>query len=153
MSNIILDPKAPPIVKINKPLVKLGFGKFAYIDRNPEGQRIETTAKSSKSVEVEGDSRFCGHRFILATRLYGDKKCLYCGVWFHWKDTDYANWIRTRNIDRLNLDDNIEPLHCGSSHCTDYHYLSIQEEEKRLEISDPVKYRQYKFLQSQKLVD
>jgi len=153
MSNIIIDPRVKFPEKINKPVAKLGFGKFAFIDKTPKGQRIESFAKESKSKEVEGDSRFCGKRFILATRLYGDKRCLYCRVWFHWKDTDYATWILTGNIDRLNLDDNIEPLHCGSSHCTDYHYLSVQEEEKRLERLDPIRYREYKILQSQKLVD
>lgn len=153
MSNIIIDPRVKFPEKINKPVAKLSGGKFAFIDKNPKGKRIESTAKESKSKEVEGDSRFCGKRFILATRLYGDKRCLYCGVWFHWKDADYATWIRTSNIDRLNLDDNIEPLHCGSSHCTDYHYLSIKAEERCLEIQDPIKYRQYKMLQSQKLVD
>ena len=139
MSNIIIDHKALNQLpaKINKPVAKLGFGKFAFIDKNTKGQIIESTAKESKSREVEGDSRFCGHRFILATKLYGDKRCLYCGKWFHWKDTDYQSWVLTGNIDRLNLDDNIEPLHCGSGHCTDYHHLSVQWEEKRLEIEDP----------------
>lgn len=134
-------------------MAKLGPGKFAFIDKDAKGKRIETTHKSRKSVEVEGDSRFCGHRFAMGTKLYGDKRCLYCGDWFHWKDTDYQTWVKTRNIDRLNLDDNIEPLHCGRSRCQDYHEQSIKAEEERLRITNRRDYEMYKYMQSQGMVD
>lgn len=156
MSDLILNPYAlmtPVIPKVNVPTAKLGHGKFAYVDRDAKGKRIESFSKTSKSVEVEGDSRFCGHRFVLGAKLYGDKRCLYCGVWFHWKDTDYQTWVKTGNIDRLNMDDTIEPLHCGSSHCQDYHQISVNAEEMRLKRTDPEKYKLYKYMQSQKLVD
>lgn len=153
MSNIILDPKAPPINKVNVPIDKIGRGKFSFLDRDAKGKMIDSPAKSSKSVEVEGDSRFCGHRFFLGSKLYGDKKCLYCGKWFHWKDTDYQTWVRTGNIDRLNLDDTIEPLHCGSDHCETYHHLCVKSEENRLKRENRKNYELYKYMQGQGLVD
>lgn len=153
MSQIILDPKAPPIMKVNKPVAKLAPGKFGYIDRDSRGKRIETTFKSRKSVEVEGDSRFAGHRFVLGTKLYGDKRCIYCGVWFHWKDSDYQKWVLTGNIDRMNLDDTIEPLHCASDHCEEYHRQCVKAEEERLKITNRREYDTYKYMQSQGLVD
>ena len=152
MSQIITDIR-PSVPKINVPFDKIGMGKFKFIDKDERGKIIDSPRKSSKSVEVEGDSRFCGKRFYLGGKLYGDKRCLYCGVWFHWKDTDYQTWVKTGNIDRLNIDDTIEPLHCGSAHCTDYHHIFIKAEEQRLQISDPEKFRLYKYMQSQGMVD
>ena len=153
MSNIIIDPRVKLPEKINTPMQKLGRGKFSFLDKDAKGKLIDSPSKSSKSIEVEGDSRFCGHRFMLASKLYGDKKCLYCGVWFHWKDTDYQLWVRTGNIDRLNNDDNIEPLHCGSDHCEDYHRLVIKYEEERLKTENRKQYDLYKYMQKQGLVD
>lgn len=153
MSNIILDPKAPQINKVNVPIDKIGHGKFSFIDRDVKGKIIDARAGFHKAVEVEGDSRFCGHRFILASKLYGDKRCLYCGTWFHWKDTDYQSWIKTGNVDRMNIDDTIEPLHCGSEHCQDYHHLCVQSEETRLKRQDRQGYELYKYMQGQGLVD
>lgn len=153
MSNIIIDPKAPPIIKVNNPIAKLAPGKFSFIDRDEKGKIIDTTYKSRKSVEIEGDSRFAGHRFVLGTRLYGDKRCIYCGDWFHWKDSDYQTWVRTGNIDRMNLDDTIEPLHCASSHCEEYHRLCVKAEEDRLKRTNRKEYETYKYMQSHGLVD
>lgn len=153
MSQIILDPKAPPINKVNVPVARLGAGKFAFIDKDTKGKRIESTVSNRKSIEVEGDSRFAGHRFILANKLYGDKRCLYCGTWFHWKDTDYQTWVKTGNIDRMNLDDTIEPLHCGTSHCQEYHRQCVKAEENRLKVTNRREYETYKYMQAQGLVD
>lgn len=153
MSNIITDLHAKPVGRVNKPVASLGHGKFSFVDKDLKGKVIQTTAKSRKSIEVEGDSRFAGHRFVLGTKLYGDKRCIYCGIWFHWKDTDYQTWIKTGNIDRLNLDDNIEPLHCGSDHCEEYHRLCVKAEEDRLRRTNERTFEMYKSMQAKGLVD
>ena len=103
------------------------------INRDLKGNIIDQRKKDSHSVEVNGVSRFTGHRFLLKTRLYGDKRCIYCGRWFHWKDTDVLTWLRTKNIDNMNVDGILEPLHCGSEHCQEFHhrYLLQQEKEKQ----------------------
>ena len=102
---------------------------FENLDLN--NQPIEQKAKDSKSVEVSGEGRFLGHRFLLKTKLFGDKRCLYCGKWFHWKDTDSQTWLKDNNICNINNDNVLEPLHCGSEHCRDYHYLWLKEVERR----------------------
>lgn len=106
---------------------------MSIIDRDLKGNRIESTAKESRSQEIDGDNRFCGHRFVLKQRLYGDKRCLYCGVWFHWQSSEnnVNRWIRTNNLDKLNKDTNIEPLHCESLHCQEYHELCRRADLKR----------------------
>lgn len=157
MSNIITNPYAPmrasTVQKINVPMASVGNGKFSFVDRDAKGKVIDSPRKSSKSVEVEGDSRFCGKRFILGGKLYGDKRCIYCGEWFHWQDTDYQTWVKTGNIDRLNADDTIEPLHCGKGGCHDYHGLCIKAEENRLKMENRKQYELYKYMQGQGLVD
>lgn len=110
------------------------MGKYQFEDTDKNGQRIDQRPKDSHSVEVDGRNRFCGHRFVLKTKLFGDKRCIYCGKWFHWKDTDYISWVRGNNIDRNNFDNIPEPLHCGSLHCQEYHHLVRKEKERRVEI-------------------
>ncbi len=108
--------------------------------RDLKGRVIDQPRKTGKSVEIDGNSKFCGHRFMLKQKLYGDKRCIYCGNWFHWAQDDAAKWIKARNIDNMNVDKVLEPLHCGNSHCDDYHqrYLRHQEKEaiKRAEIDE-----------------
>ena len=99
--------------------------KQSFNDVDLDGRRIDSTAKESRSHEVQGDARFVGHRFILKTRGYGDKKCLYCGVWFHWTESIALHEGMKGNVDRMNNDDVLEPLHCGSSHCEEYHRLAL----------------------------
>ena len=94
----------------------------AVIEKGARGGAIDARAKDSTSYEVSGDGRFCGHRFILKQKLYGDKRCIYCGKWFHWDQSNQQKWINGNNLDTLNADSNIEPLHCGSGHCENYHY-------------------------------
>ena len=102
------------------------------LDKDLKGNVIDQRTKDGHSTEVDGTSRFCGHRFLLKTRLYGDKRCVYCGKWFHWKDTDYFKWIQEQNIDRMNnLDGMLEPLHCDSDHCREYHYLCLKADADR----------------------
>lgn len=105
------------------------------IDRNLKGERIISTMKETKSQEVDGNDRFCGHRFVLKQKMYGDKRCLYCGKWFHYQvnEVNVNRWIKTTNLDHLNRDNNIEPLHCESSHCVEYHDLCKQADLKRQE--------------------
>jgi hypothetical protein len=103
------------------------------MDRDLKGNIIIQRPKDSRSIEIDGTGRFCGHRFLLKTKLYGDKRCIYCGKWFHWKDTDYLTWLKQDNIDDTNADNNIEPLHCGSLHCQDYHYLYKKAQKRRME--------------------
>lgn len=109
--------------------------KKQFIDVDLKGRKIESTAKESKSTEVEGQSRFCGHRFVLKQKLYGDKRCLYCGKWFHWQsnEANVQKWIAANNLDTMNVDSNIEPLHCGSSHCVEYHELCRRADIKKQE--------------------
>lgn len=96
-----------------------------------QGRIITQTRKSRKSVEVDGNSKFCGHRFLLAEKLYGDKKCIYCAKWFHWCQDDAPRWIKTKNIDDTNIDKVLEPLHCGNSHCEDYHQRYLRHLAKK----------------------
>jgi len=109
--------------------------KQNFINTDLKGRPIEQKAKDSKSVEIDGDSRFTGRRFLLKTKLYGDKRCLYCGKWFHWKDTDSLTWLREKNIDTMNMDNVLVPLHCGSLHCQEYHHLWLLEVERRKQIA------------------
>ena len=103
-----------------------------FIDKDLSGRVIDQPSKTSKSVEIEGNSRFCGHRFKLRGRTFGDKRCIYCGNWFHWdQQKDGLKWIRQANIDTYNLDKNVEPLHCGKQHCEDYHYKCEQVKIKK----------------------
>ena len=118
-------------------MIGISYGKRGkhkdkqFIDITEKGDVIDTRHKETHSREVDGNNRFCGHRFVLKTKLYGDKRCLYCGKWFHWKQSDAYLWIQSGNIDTLNVDDVIEPLHCGSDHCQDYHQLSQKALIKR----------------------
>jgi len=109
--------------------------KQNFIDKDLNGQEIQQRAKDSKSVEIDGNSRFTGHRFLLKTKLYGDKRCVYCGKWFHWKDTDSLTWLRMGNINTGNMDNVLEPLHCGSLHCQEFHHLWIKEIERRRQLA------------------
>jgi len=118
------------------------MGKRSYLDTDLTGTLIDQRAKDGKSVEVNGDRRFCGHRYLLKQKLFGDKKCLYCGRWFHWKQADKDIWINEGNIDNLNADNVIEPLHCGSEHCQEYHHLSLEAKSLRL----------FKSLQQRKII-
>lgn len=94
------------------------------------GRLIEQAKKSRKSVEIDGNSKFCGHRFLLSQKLYGDKRCMYCGSWFHWCQDDAAKWIKAKNIDDTNVDKVLEPIHCGKSHCDDYHQRYLRHQVK-----------------------
>ena len=124
-----------------------------FINKDLNGQVIEQRSKESKSVEIDGDSRFAGHRFLLKTRLYGDKRCIYCGKWFHWKDTDSLAWIKENNINTFNNDNVLEPLHCGSLHCQEYHHLWLQEVERRKQIAQENQgWRLFKELKSKKVI-
>jgi hypothetical protein len=98
-----------------------------------KGNIIDQRTKDSNPVEIDGTSLFTGHRFLLNTRLYGDKRCIYCGKWFHWKDTDMFEWLRTNNIDDMNVDKALEPLHCNSHHCQDYHHQYLEAVAARKE--------------------
>ncbi len=105
-----------------------------FIDREKGSKQvIDQRAKDSHSVEIDGHARFSGHRFLLKTKLFGDKRCIYCGRWFHWKDTDSLTWLQQQNIDDMNKDRNqvLEPLHCGSEHCQEYHRRYLIAVEKR----------------------
>src|SRR3990167_4225766 len=92
---------------------------------------------------------YLGHQFVRTTnekgfQRAGDKRCEYCGAWFHWTDAERDLYVRTGNIDvaygrrerhivGYTKDDrpiyrsqpptmvNWEPVHCGSSHCQEYH--------------------------------
>ncbi len=117
------------------------------------GKIIEQKSKDSHSVEIDGNSRFCGKRFLLKTKLFGDKRCIYCGKWFHWKDTDSITWMKEGNIDNYNVDKSLEPLHCGSSHCKDYHQSWKEELEIRKQrVMDGDMWRLFKGLKNKGVV-
>jgi hypothetical protein len=117
-------------------------------------QVIDQRAKDGHSVEVNGNGRFCGHRFILKTKLFGDKRCIYCGKWFHWKDSDMLTWMRMNNLDNLLVKDRVmEPLHCGSDHCQEYHHLWHLELARRKQIvRDGEILRLFKDLKTRKMI-
>lgn len=95
-----------------------------------QGKEISQPRKSSRSVEIDGNKLFCGHRFLLKQKLYGDKRCIYCGKWFHWSQDDAAKWVKARNIDSMNVDSVLEPLHCGNTACDDYHHRYLRHQDK-----------------------
>lgn len=101
---------------------------FTLTDLN--GRTITQQKKTGKSVEIDGNSKFCGHRFLLKQKLYGDKRCMYCGKWFHWSQDDAEKWIKAKNVDDTNVDKVLEPLHCGNSHCDDYHHRYLKHQAK-----------------------
>jgi len=104
-----------------------------------KGNAIDQRSKDGHSVEVRSRGLFTGRRFLLKTRLYGDKRCLYCGKWYHWKDTDSLTWLRMNNVDTMNKDGALEPLHCGSEHCQEFHRRYLIAEEKRHQMSEEKK--------------
>ena len=127
--------------------------KRNFVNRDLNGQVIAQKTKDSKSVEIDGDSRFTGKRFLLKTKLYGDKRCIYCGKWFHWKDTDSLTWLREQNVNTMNCDNVLEPLHCGSEHCQEYHHLWLMEVERRKRLAaENQSWRVFKNLQSKGVV-
>ena len=131
------------------------MGKLRFINKDLNGDVIDQRPKDSVSIEINGQSRFCGHRFLLKTKLYGDKRCIYCGIWFHWKIQDKDKWIEQKNIDTYNLDNVLEPLHCGSEHCQDYHYRWQEAKKKRMleqEEKENRFFSLYKKLNERKLV-
>lgn len=105
------------------------------VNKDFKGKVIEQRLKDSHSVEIDGNGRFNGHRFLLKTKLFGDKRCIYCGKWFHWKDTDALAWMSQNNLDDMNKDNAIEPLHCGSEHCQEFHrrYLIASKKKAQME--------------------
>jgi len=126
------------------------------MNRDLKNNVIDQRAKDSQSIEINGVSKFCGHRFLLKTKLYGDKRCLYCGKWFHWKDTECITWLKENNIDNMNLDGALEPLHCNSSHCQEYHRLCLIAAERckkeELEDMEQRSLRLFKHLKSRGMV-
>lgn len=104
--------------------------KENVVSKDLKGREINQPKKQGKSVEIDGNKRFCGHRFLLKQQLYGDKRCIYCGKWFHWSQEDGHKWIKAQNIDNMNVDSVLEPLHCGNSHCEDYHVRYLRHQEK-----------------------
>jgi len=104
-----------------------------FLDKTPDGQLIESRSKETRSVEVDGTGRFCGRRFILKTKLYGDKRCRYCGEWFHWQESDLFAAMRGGYVDAMNLDSVPEPLHCGKDGCHEFHRLRADAQLKRSE--------------------
>lgn len=125
-----------------------------FIDTDLRGRRIDQRAKDSRSVEVDGQSRFCGKRFLLKTRLYGDKRCWACGVWFHWTETDCLRALREGTVDRFDLDNVTTPLLCGTSRCYDFWRLCqapTHQQEAQAERDDKM-LRLFKRLQRRKVV-
>lgn len=104
------------------------------VNKDFKGQIIDQRMKDSHSVEIDPTGKFNGHRFLLKTRLFGDKRCIYCGRWFHWKDTDSLTWMFQKNIDGMNKDGAIEPLHCGSEHCQEFHRRYLIASKKRAQM-------------------
>jgi len=104
--------------------------KENYNFKDLKGKKLEQPKKQGRSVEIDGNKRFCGHRFLLKQKIYGDKRCIYCGKWFHWSQDDAHKWIKADNIDNMNLDTVLEPLHCGNSMCDDYHQRYIKHQLK-----------------------
>jgi hypothetical protein len=102
-----------------------------FVDRELDGRPIDSRAKETRSHEVDGDSRFCGKRFVLKTRLYGDKRCLVCGVWFHWTEADCFRALRLGYADTMNRDRTGEPVHCGSAHCVEWWRVSEASKSDR----------------------
>lgn len=105
------------------------------LERGVNNKSVESLAKSSRSQEIDGQSRFVGHRFALGGKLYGDKRCIHCGKWFHWKAVDEPKWWISRNIDET-APDRTEPAHCGSEHCQDYHHRWLKALDKRAQEQD-----------------
>jgi hypothetical protein len=125
-------------------------------DKDLKGMIIDQRAKDSKSTEIDGQSRFCGHRFLLKQHLFGDKRCIYCGKWFHWSFKDIQKAVDRDNVDSLNVDNIIEPLHCGNSMCADFHKLCEVEQIKKMKEREKYEaeyhYELFKSLKRRKII-
>jgi len=118
------------------PTTQLVDAQGRFINLDAQGKVIDKHSKDKSATEIEGDSRFCGKRFAIAGHIEGEKKCLYCGVWFGWTSEKRDLYLRTMNIDPYNCDTNIEPLHCASDHCQEYHRLCREAAIKNAEIEE-----------------
>lgn len=68
--------------------------------------------------EIDGAKEgFLGYRFKKGQALAGDMRCRLCGTWFCWT----LSRIETYTIERRWDERRGEPIHCGNSHCYDYH--------------------------------
>lgn len=56
-----------------------------------------------------------------------DKRCDYCGKWIVYDVKNIAEW--GDNV-KIGLHRWPEKVHCGSTHCTDYHKRVLKHEEK-----------------------
>ncbi len=131
------------------------FRKRNFINKDLENKVIRQNPKDSKSVEIDGNSRFAGHRFLLKTKLYGDKRCMICGKWFHWDSKDWFKWVSEGNVEKGNRDNVKEPFHCGNSHCSDFWNRFKQVQAKRANINaerDTEYFSLFKSLQKNRVV-
>ena len=110
--------------------------KSNFVDVDLNGRVIDKASKDKTSTEIQGDSRFCGKRFAIGGIIEGHKRCVYCGVWFFWTSRKVAEYLAGGNIDPFNADENIEPLHCNSQHCQDFHEECRREFERRKKIEE-----------------
>jgi len=71
--------------------------------------------------------RHLGHIYERDGRRAHDKRCDYCGKWMSYDVKNIATWGDNAKIGLNNWP---EKIHCGSTHCTDYHVRVMRHEEK-----------------------
>jgi len=59
-------------------------------------------------------------------RYAGDMRCTICGKWFAWNEENMMKYILGRRWDERKG----QPIHCGSSHCHDYHMRYLKHRAK-----------------------
>lgn len=132
---------------------------------------MATVITQKSKVRNWREGLFLGEQFLVGEKRFGDKRCDYCGEWFHWRAQDRERYIAAQNwkqkvvnrscVVRINGRlfkqttpevINGEPIHCGASGCQDYHNRvltgpnapAIERQDKMV--------RLFKYLKKKKLV-
>ena len=86
---------------------------------------------------------FFGYRFAKNGRTCGDKKCDYCGKWFHWDTANMERYILQRRWNERKS----EVIHCNNSLCQDYHQRYLVHMNK---LATSGEYRMSNFVEREK---
>lgn len=68
-----------------------------------------------------------GHLFEKDGKRAHDKRCDYCGRWMTYDLKNIHEW---RENVKIGLNDWPEKVHCGSTHCVEYHRRVVANEDK-----------------------
>jgi hypothetical protein len=92
---------------------------------------------------VQRKEAYLGERFTNGEHLAGEKRCDYCGKWFPWSEQNIEKYLLERRWDAARG----EPVHCGNSHCWDYHIRWLTHVRK---MNMSAEYRESNFVERKK---